>query len=126
MPVTYHIDQSKQIIYTRCTGPVTLDEVRRHFVELSQDPDRPDRLDVLLDLSEMTTVPESDELRVVAGDIARLRPQVEFGICAIVATTPAVFGMSRVFEVFTERYFAATRVFRMEPDALGWLEAQRR
>jgi hypothetical protein len=125
MPVTYRIERSKQLILTRCTGPIVLDEVRRHFVTLSQDNECPPRLDVLLDLSEMTTVPESDQLRTVASDIAHLRPQIQFGICAIVASRPPLFGMARMFEVFAERYFSGTGVFRTEAEAADWLEAQR-
>jgi hypothetical protein len=126
MPVTYEIDTEAQFIHTRCSGPVVLNDVREHFVTLSQDPACPDRLDVLLDLSEMTTVPQSGELRVVAADIARIRPRVTFGSCAIVATDTAVFGMSRMFEVFAEKYFAATRVFRSEAEARRWLDHERR
>jgi hypothetical protein len=111
--------------HTRCTGLVVLEEVRRHFVALSQDKDCPPRLDVLLDLSEMSTLPESDQLRIVTSDIAHLWPQVRFGICAIVASRPPLYGMARMFEVFAERYFSATMVFRTEPEAVDWLEAQR-
>ena len=125
MPVTYQIDRAKQLIHTRCTGAVVLDEVRQHFIDLSQDHECPPRLDVLLDLSEMTTLPESGQLRTVTSDIAHLRPQIEFGICVIIASRPAVFGMARMFEVFTERYFSATAVFRTELEAVEWLEAQR-
>ena len=126
MPVTYRIESVTQFIHTRCTGAVVLDEVRQHFVTLSQDPACPSRLDVLLDLSEMTTVPESGQLRIVAADIARIRSQVRFGSCAIVAPAEAIFGMSRMFEIFTEKYFAATHVFRSEAEATRWLEWRRR
>ena len=126
MPVTYRIESVAQFIHTRCTGAVVLDEVRQHFVTLSQDPACPSRLDVLLDLSEMTTVPESGQLRIVAADIARIRSQVRFGSCAIVAPAEAIFGMSRMFEIFTEKYFAATHVFRSEAEATRWLEWRRR
>lgn len=125
MPITYRIEQSKQLIHTRCSGPVVLEEVRQHFVTLSQDRDCPPQLDVLLDLSEMTTLPESDELRTVASDIAHLRPQIQFGICAIVASRSPLFGMARMFEVFAEGYFSATGVFRTEAEAVDWLEVQR-
>jgi hypothetical protein len=126
MPVTYRIDNEARFIHTRCTGPVALNEVREHFVSLTQDPACPDHLDVLLDLSEMTTVPQSGQLRVVAADIARIRPKITFGSCAIVAPDIAVFGMSRMFEVFAEKYFDATHVFRSEAEATGWLDRKRR
>jgi hypothetical protein len=126
MPVTYRIDQSSQLIHTRCVGAVVLAEVRAHFAALARDPECPERLDVLLDLSEMTTLPASGQLRTVVSDIASLRPQLQFGICAIVASRPPLFGMARMFEVFAEQYFSVTRVFTSETEAVAWLEAQRR
>jgi hypothetical protein len=125
MPVTYRIEPEAQFIHTRCSGPVVLNEVREHFITLSHDPACPSRLDVLLDLSEMTTVPGSGELRIVAADIARIRPRITFGSCAIVAPATAVFGMSRMFEIFVEKYFAATHVFRSEAEATRWLAHRR-
>jgi hypothetical protein len=126
VPVTYQIDSAARFIHTRCIGAVVLEEVREHFATLSGDPECPDRLDVLLDLSEMTTIPDASELRTVTTDIARIRPQVQFGSCAIIASRDALFGMARMFEVFAEAYFVATRVFRAEVDGLAWLESRRR
>jgi hypothetical protein len=54
MPVKYQVDKANRIIRTRCTGPVTIEEVVGHFRVLERDPDCPDRVDVLLDLSEET------------------------------------------------------------------------
>ena len=55
VPVVYQI--SKGLIRTRCYGPVTLPEVAEHFRELERDPDCPPRLDVLLDLRDITSLP---------------------------------------------------------------------
>ena len=126
VPVTYQIDSAARFIHTRCIGAVVLEEVREHFATLSRDPECPARLDVLLDLREMTTIPGTSELRTVTTDIARIRPQVRFGSCAIIASRDVLFGMARMFEVFAEEYFAATRVFRGEVDGLAWLESRRR
>ena len=125
MPVTYQLDQESSFIHTRCTGEVTLEEVIRHFQELETDPLLPARLDVLLDLSEMQSLPESDQLRSVAGEIGRLEPKVEWGACAIVASHDALFGMIRVFEVFAEGLFADLRVFRKRAEAELWLASVR-
>ena len=58
MPVIYQIDRANGIIRTRCVGPVTIDEVIDHFRQLERDADCPERLDVLLDISEETSVPK--------------------------------------------------------------------
>ncbi len=125
MPVTYQIDRPDAIIRTKCSGDVTVEEVIGHFRELAGDPDCPDRPDVLLDLSEQTTIPKSDELRAVAREIGKVRWRARFGACAIIACQDALFGMIRMFEVFTEDLFGETGVFRSLPDAEAWLSERR-
>jgi hypothetical protein len=124
MTVTYRIDQAKRRIHTRCVGAVTLDEVLQHFADLVRDPDCPGRLDVLLDLSETTSLPTSYQLTAVTTEVARVRPRVQFDGCAIIATQDALFGMARMFEVFAENYFGATRVFRTMDEGTSWLELE--
>jgi len=123
MAVVYQIDQGRQRIHTRCVGEVTLEAVQEHFTVLSQDPACPDFLDVVLDLTEMTNLPSSEELGAVTVELARVAPRVRFRHCAIVASQPALFGMARMFEVFAETYFVATRVCRTLADGERWLDS---
>jgi hypothetical protein len=124
MPVTYEIDKAKRIIHTKCSGAVTLEEVIDHFRVLEKDPDCPHHSNVLLDLTEQTSTPGSENLRDIAREISRIRGSVQFGTCAIVARTDALFGMLRMFEVFTEQYFRRTYVFRTAREAEAWLASQ--
>jgi hypothetical protein len=55
----------------------------------------------------------------------RVRPRVEFGVCAIVARTDALFGMMRMFEVFAEGQFRKTQAFRTIGEAEVWLALER-
>ena len=121
MPVTYQIDKANKLIRTKCTGAVTLAEVIDHFRVLEQDPNCPDQLDVLLDLSEVTSIPDRGNLQDVTREISRIRGRVQFGACAIVACTDVLFGMLRMFEVFAEECFRETSVFRTESQAETWL-----
>ena len=124
MPVTYQIDRANAIIHTKCSGNVTLEEVVNHFHILAEDPDCPPRLDVLLDLSEQTSIPTSNQMQEVSATISSIRDRVKFGAWAIVACTDALFGMLRMLQVFTEELFRETRVFRSIPDAEAWLAAR--
>lgn len=120
MPVACTFDLDRSTVYTICSGYVTLPEVIAHFDELERDPQRPARLHVLLDLSQITSLPESSQLRSVAERIGRVQ-NLTFGACAIVTHDDALYGMLRIFEVFTEPFFSATRVFRDLPSAEAWL-----
>jgi hypothetical protein len=79
------------------------------------------QLDVLLDLSDCTSLPDFQQLRKVASQIGDFGGPKRFGRCAIVATREVLYGMLRVFEVFVDGKFAAVRVFRSHSEAVDWL-----
>jgi hypothetical protein len=125
VPVVYAIDPGSSSIRTTCTGEVGFDEVVAHFRELEGNPSLPARLDVLLDLSACRTLPESGQVRSIAGEVARLQSKLRWGACAIVAPRDAMFGMSRMFQVLVEACFSSSRVFRELGEAERWLASVR-
>ena len=125
MPVGYRIDRDAGLIRTRCSGFVTLEEVLDHFRRLAEDPDCPEKLDVLLDLRDITSLPSIAQLASVAQAIATVRSRVRFGSCAIVATSDAWYGTAKIFEVAAARGFDASGVFRGPNEAEAWLEKRR-
>jgi hypothetical protein len=102
-------------------GPVTRTEVLAHFDDLEREAELPDRLDVLLDLRRITSLPDGDDIAAVAQAVSRLRHRVAWGACAVVASADASFGMSRVFEVHTDELFERVAVFRDLAAAAIWL-----
>ncbi len=96
-----------------------------HFRELETDASLPSRLDGVLDLSQMNSLPEAGQLRSVAGEISGLESKIEWGAWAIVASRDALYGMTRMFEVFSEESFAQSRVFRGLDEAELWLASIR-
>jgi DNA-binding response OmpR family regulator len=123
--ITYRIDANDRLIRTKCVGLVTFDQVIHHFRELERDPVCPDRLDVLLDLRETTSLPESSQINTVCSEIARIRERVAFGVCAIVADEDELFGRMRVFEGLAQQYFRKISAFRVAAEAEKWLTFQR-
>lgn len=125
MPVLYEFDAQRGVVRTRCVGDVGFEEVIAHFRELEGDAALPARLDVLLDLTALESVPESDQLRSVAGEVEQFQKRVEWGACAVVASSDLLFGMSRVFQAFAEVHFTDASVFRELPEAERWLASRR-
>ena len=125
MPIQHEIDRRRRLIRTTCTGAVSLDEVSQHFRALEAEGKLPDPLDVLLDLSAIGSVPESEQIQLIAAEIRRLLAKIHWGVCAIVATRDLVFGVSRILEVRAEESFAATQVFREPAAAEAWLASER-
>ncbi len=121
MPITYSIDIPTALITTRCFGHVTLAEVQEHFQELARVWPPVDRLDVLLDLRDQTSLPGLRELQDVATEIEVQIGQHRFGRCAVVTEREIVFGSMQMLEVLVGRYFEAFRVFRTAPAAVVWL-----
>jgi hypothetical protein len=125
VPVTYEIDAKERVIRTRCVGNVTLPEVIAHFRELEHDSNCIGRLDVLLDLSETSSLPESAQISAVTLELKKVQTRVEFAKCAVAASRDALFGMLKIFEVKAQPYFRAVHVFRGVAEAEAWLVEQR-
>ena len=102
-----------------------LEDILHHFKALERDPKCPDQLDVFLDLSETESVPDAEQILIVADRLLHGIKRIRFGACAIVAGHDAVFGMMRMFEAMAERAFRVTGTFRNASEAEIWLAANR-
>lgn len=121
MPIEYKIDLPLALIITRCVGHITVGDVLRHFRELAQVWPDVDRLDVLLDLSELTSLPTVVELEKIAAEIdAQIGPH-RFGRCAVVTDRDLLRDSMHMFEVLVSRHFEEIRVFRTLESAVEWL-----
>ena len=121
MPITFSIDMRASLIRTIGVGDVTPAEVDDHFTELAKVWPRGAKLDVLLDLSGCTSLPEILQLRAVVSRIQMFGGRKRFGVCAIVATRELLYGLLRVFELLASHRFVAVRVFRNGSAAMVWL-----
>ena len=122
MPVTYTISIPKALIVTRCFGQVTLAEVQEHFQELARVWPPVDRLDVLLDLTDQTSLPSLRDLEEVARELDEQIGPRRFGRCAVVVVTEQdLHGSMRMFEVLVGRLFDAIEIFRTLSAAFVWL-----
>jgi hypothetical protein len=125
VPISYQIDRTAALIRTRCYGHLTLHEVLGHFRDLRQESALPKRLDVFLDLHEVTSRPTAEEIRIASKEPGALQGTVTFGCCAIVVDRDALFGMARMWGILAEGSFVSVNVFRSTTEAEAWLEAQR-
>jgi hypothetical protein len=96
-----------------------------HLRILRLDPDRPDVANVLLDLSDTVSVPDSDALRALGDELNRLREILRLNACAVLVMNDHLYGMSRMFLVFAREGFRASHVFRTIDNAERWLDSYR-
>src|SRR5580765_4261323 len=120
MPVTYMIDVPMALIVTRCFGRVTLAEVQEHFQELARDWPPVDRLNVLLDVTDQTSLPTLRDLEEAATELDEQIGPRRFGRCAVV-TEQDLHESMQMFEVLVGRLFDAIEIFRTPSAALVWL-----
>lgn len=121
MPIEYKIDVPLALIMTRCVGHITVGDVLQHFRELARVWPNVDRLDVLLDLTELTSLPTVIELEKVAAEISTQIGQHRFGRCAVVTDRDLLRDSMHMFEVLVNRFFDEIRVFRTLEGAVEWL-----
>ncbi|HVG55916.1 MAG TPA: STAS/SEC14 domain-containing protein [Vicinamibacterales bacterium] len=122
MPISYTIDVPMAMIITRCIGHVTLAEVQDHFKELASAWPPVERLDVLLDLTEQTSLPALQDLEEVARTIAVQIGTRHFGRCAVVSEQAFLSESMQMWEVFVGRFFDRIEIFRSQAAALLWLQ----
>ena len=121
MPITYSIDVPSALITTKCIGRVTVAEVLEHFRELPRVWPPVDRLDVFLDLRQLTTLPTIAELQAVAAEIEAQIGTHRFGRCAVVSDRNLLHESMQMFQVLVNRYFDEIQVFRTAEGAVVWL-----
>jgi hypothetical protein len=121
MSITFSIDIRASLIRTVGSGNVTLAEIDAHFNQLSRVWPRGAKLDVLLDLSECTALPEISQLRAAVSRIQIFGGRKRLGVCAIVVRGALLYGLMRVFELLADQRFVAVRVFRHQASAMVWL-----
>jgi hypothetical protein len=119
MPVTYHIDLGREIVFSTATGRVTDAELWAHQDQLRADPRfRPH-------FRQLFEVRAVDQVEVTVEGVRRLAARNPFGAGAkraAVADHAVVFGLARMFELLTDRTPDEMQVFTDMTEARQWLE----
>jgi hypothetical protein len=121
LPISYQLERESALVQTCCRGDVTFEEVADHFRELGAEPDLPPQLDVLIDLREASSLPETGQIRSLMLELEQLQGRVKWGAWAVVASSDAMFGIARMFQAFAEGHFQTSRVCRELEEARSWL-----
>jgi hypothetical protein len=118
MPFLFHIDESKRVFHVLAIGEVNdaelmdlSDRLRREGAFVSQYP-------ILCDCSELTAVHISSSLIESLAKAARLRTN----FVAVIAPSPAAFGLARMYQIFSDPEDARIHVFAGAEEAMAWLE----
>ena len=120
--ITTTVDKSLKLTIHRCRGKVTVAEIQSIIEEFYKQGTT---LNVFWDLSEAdlsrVTIAEIEQLAKAVNAVAHSRTG---GKTAIISPVDISFGLSRVYQAFSEMGKSETeiRVFRGEDEALEWLK----
>jgi hypothetical protein len=118
MSVRYSIDVGRGVVHAAFGSRLADQDVQELIGRLLADPDFSPEHDQVVDTSEVT------DLQLSSGAIIRLAETGSSsftGRRAIVAPSPAVFGVARMFEMHRDSGGDRLRVFRSMTEAHVWL-----
>jgi hypothetical protein len=118
LPASYTIDSARRLVMTVVWGPATDDEVLDHGRQLRADPLFDPSYRQLADMSGVT------EIRVSSSTIEQISRGQLFDPGtqrAFVASSDAIFGLLRKYELHADSHGQKVRVFRDRNAAEVWL-----
>src|ERR1700674_4197692 len=120
MPIRYVIDRIQQRLLTHADGLVTFQDLSQHLD--AEERDRGLGLPELFDARGATTNVTAEQVRMLVQRAADTLRRIPLGPTAIVATDDVVFGMARMYAIWTEEAGARVEVFRDVESANRWLQ----
>lgn len=119
MPITYRFESG--ILRTTIEGATGYDDVKLYLDTLLSDPDFTPGMPGLIDCRKVTSLFSIRDLRRTAAD-TRERPEMRVpGRAAVLASSNLIYGLLRMYEVFSEGQATRIRVFRGPEEAMAWL-----
>jgi hypothetical protein len=120
MPYHFEFDSTHRILRCRLEGRITDDGLREYYRDLEKYSTQQDPLGGILDMSAVTSLEVSPKtIRELAKSAPAMpnpgRPRV------IVAPSPLIFGISRMFEMQGQETRPNLHVVRSEKEALAIL-----
>ena len=120
MPMHYQIDRERRFVLSRGVGTLTDEDVLGHQRELRAEEGFQSDMNQLIDLSQ------TERFDLGASTLRQIVAMNPFGKGsrrALVSPGDLAFGMSRMFEAFSDGSEQEIRVFRDMAEARSWLGA---
>ena len=119
MALTFQVDKAQGVVRSHGTGVLTMEDLLKYFADTRADPDFRPSMHRVMDLSDVTQLPSSEDIRSLAA-FARTKAPLETARMAIIASSDLAFGVSMMFKAFVG-YGERLIVFRDEGEAMDWL-----
>ncbi len=119
MPHELQLDETQRVVWSRCWGVLTDDDLASHQELLRGDPRFANDYHQLVDTREVTEVHVSARMILQLGQSRLFAPHSKR---AYVVTRDVLFGLVRMYGLYQElRGRAEIRAFRTRAEAVAWL-----
>lgn len=118
LPASYEIDPARRLVTTRVWGAATDEDIHEHGRRLRADPQFDPTYRQLADISDVTEIRVSSK---TIEDLSRGQLFAPGTQRAFVASSEAVFGLLRKYELHADSLGQTVRVFRDRTAAEEWL-----
>ncbi len=121
MPISFHYDRGKKILYGTMTGRITEDEFQASLQEILQSDQFPPDTRTLWDLRELdfSTIDSLMEKRLI--NIRRKYPERGRARLAFIVAGDLAFGMGRMYEILSEDLPQEIKIFKKYSEGENWL-----
>lgn len=122
MPIDYRIDRERGINFAAFNGVVTAEEVLAFRTMFLADPDWSPGYHMLGDLTQVTDFQVSpDEVESLARQVERNANRFGTGKLAAIVPESFIYGMLRMYQLFSEGDPRTFEIFRSSDAALAWI-----
>ena len=124
MSVEFRIDKNEGIVYGTLKGDVDVEEILAALEHLVLSEEYEPHLNGITDLREMKWESDQADLRRLVHFLIEHGKKIGRSRSAVVVSGDRAYGMSRMFEVFSEQAPLKVRVFRDYDKAKRWVLKQ--
>jgi hypothetical protein len=120
MSVEFRVDSEEGLVLGVLKGEVTVDEIMAALGELFGSDEYEPHYNGITDLRDTAWESNQEDLRRLVQFLIKHRKSIGKHRSAIVVSSERAYGMSRMFEVFSEATPIKVRVFRDWDEAMKW------
>lgn len=121
MGVRFRVDAESGTVYITTNGSPTIDEQREVWEQIASHPDARVPLRVLDDRRTQERIASTSEVRTATVTAGKMVERLRGARIAAVVPQTAAFGMSRMFQIYTEELPLELRAFYDFDEAVRWL-----
>jgi hypothetical protein len=121
MPFEFRIDKEERIVYSTLSGELNVNELIEGLTEVLADEDFEPGISGITDLRSLRWESDQEDLRRLTRFVIEHKDRIGKSRSAVVVSGDRAYGMTRMFEVFSEQSSLEIGVFRDIDKARKWV-----